>query len=170
MSIDRLVAIVYDELKSIAATQLGRSGNRNLLQTTALVHEAFEKLTEGKPQRINDRRHFFAIASRAMRQIVVDSYRARQAAKRGGGAEFVELLTHEHPVADRPEHFLAMDQALARLAGESPELAEIVDLSGIAGLSNPEIAELLGTDVRTVQRKLARARAWLASFVGSGPP
>jgi len=164
-SLNEVIPIVYRELKALARAQLSRSSVRNQIQTTALVHEAFEKLAVGQSQSFNGRRHFFAIASRAMRQIVVDSYRSEQAAKRGGGAVGVELGTSDLVDLEDPERVLLFDGAMQSLAAESGELAEIVDLSCFGGLSNPEIAELTGTTVRTVQRQLLRAKAWIAHFL-----
>lgn len=164
-SFNEIIPIVYQELKSLAHTQLRRSGMGSRMQTTMLVHEAYEKLLQGQTQYANDRRHFFAIASRAMRQIVVDTYRSESTAKRGGGVVKEALVTNEMVDLDAPESVLHFDQAMQRLAAESSELAELVDLSCFGGLSVADIAELTGSNVRTVQRKLARAQAWIGRFV-----
>jgi RNA polymerase sigma factor (TIGR02999 family) len=164
-SFDEAVALVYQELRGLARNQLRRSGVRREVQTTMLVHEAYEKLAVGQVQQMKDRRHFFAIASRAMRQIVVDMYRASNAAKRGGDAQMLTLTSNPVVDGDRPEQILAVDQALKALAGHDQELAEIVDLTCFGGLDTQQIAELTGTTVRTVQRKLQRAQAWLAHFM-----
>ncbi len=164
-SLNEVIPIVYQELKGLARAQLNRSGVGNQVQTTALVHEAFEKLAGGSTQNFENRRHFFAIASRAMRQIVVDTYRNQNAAKRGGGMQAVELETSHLVDLRNPESVLDFDQAMERLAADSSELAEVIDLSCFGGLSNDEIAELTGTTVRTVQRKLLRARAWVAHIL-----
>jgi RNA polymerase sigma factor (TIGR02999 family) len=165
-SLNEVVPIVYQELKNLARAQLRRSGVRDRMETTALVHEAYEKLVAGKTQTARNRRHFFAIASRAMRQIVVDSYRAEHAAKRGGGAVAESLMTDQLAAMAGPEGVVAFDRAVARLAAESPELAELVDLSCFGGLSTAEIAALTDTTARTVQRNLGRARAWVGHFLG----
>lgn len=164
-SLNAVIPVVYRELKSLAAVQLNRSGVRRHLQTTALVHEAYEKLTEGKSQHFNDRRHFFAIASRAMRQIVVDTYRAENAAKRGGGLKIAELESGKLVDMSSPDRVLQFNQAIEQLAKESEDLAEVVDLSCFAGLSNTEIAEITASNVRTVQRKLTRAKAWITHLI-----
>jgi len=164
-SFNELIPIVYRELKTIARAQLRRSGKAARLETTMLVHEAYEKLVKGQTQRANDRRHFYAIAARAMRHIIVDTFRAESAAKRGGMAVPDTLLTSDLADLDTPESMLRFDQAVQRLVGESEELAELVELSCFGGLSNQEIAELTATNVRTVQRKLARAQAWLTTFL-----
>ena len=168
-SLNEVIPIVYRELKSLARAQLRRSGVRERMQTTVLVHEAYEKLVQGQTQDANDRRHFFAIASRAMRQIVIDAYRAEGAVKRGGGVAPEALSTAQLIDFDRPEDVLRFDQAMQQLAAANRELAELIDLSCFAGLSNSEIANLTGATVRTVQRKLARARAWIGHFLDDRP-
>ncbi len=167
-SFNKLIPIVYRELKTIARAQLRRSGIASHVQTTMLVHEAYEKLLKGQTQHANDRRHFYAIAARAMRQIIVDTYRAENTAKRGGGIGPGTLLTGDMIDLDAPDSLLNFDQALERLAAENEDLAEVVELSCFAGQSNHEIAELTGTNLRTVQRKLARAQAWLTTFLEQG--
>lgn len=164
-SLDRVIEVVYEELRRLARSHLRRSSIHGHVQTTMLVNEAYEKLASGKIQRLADRRHFYAIASRSMRQIVVDRYRAQQAAKRGGDAQFQTLTANLMVGGDDPANVLAVDQALKTLSAHDPELAETVDLACFGGLSNEQIAELQETTVRTVQRKLKRARAWLAHFL-----
>ncbi|MEM6485553.1 MAG: ECF-type sigma factor [Pseudomonadota bacterium] len=164
--LDDAIPIVYDELRSLARIQLSKSGLDGKMQPTMLVHEAYEKLAVGKPQQPSNRRHFFAIASRAMRQVVVDTWRAENTAKRGGGASVLPDATRELIDSERPEDFAQLEQALSKLATESAELAELIDLSCFAGLSNEEIAKLHGTTIRTVQRNLIKARAWLQQFLG----
>lgn len=169
-SLDRLMPMVYGELKAIASAQLRRGGGGTRLETTVLVHEAYEKLAKGAGLRANDRHHFYSIVSRAMRHIIVDTYRAEGAAKRGALAVPKTLLTSDLVSLDGPESMLQFDEAMRRLAGESKDLAEIVDLSCFGGLSNQAIAELTGANVRTVQRKLARAQAWIATFLSESRP
>lgn len=164
-SFNEVIPLVYRELKSIAHAQLRRTGVGARLQTTMLVHEAYEKLVQGKKQQANDRRHFFAIAARAMRQIVVDTYRSEGTAKRGGGIMPEALLTNEMVDLSAPDSVLQFHQVLERLTKENAELAELVDLSCFAGLSTAEIADLTGDNIRTVQRKLARAEAWVAMYL-----
>ncbi len=168
-SFNELMPIVYRELKGIARSQLRRSGQGHRLQTTMLVHEAYEKLVRGQTQDANDRRHFFAIASRTMRQIVIDTHRAEAAAKRGAGVVFEALNTGEMVDLSTPDGLLDFEQAMQRLGAENPELAEVVDLSCFGGLSNEEIAQLTGDNVRTIQRRLVRAQAWIAAFVNDQP-
>lgn len=167
-SFNELIPIVYRELKTIARGQLRRSGIAAQVQTTMLVHEAYEKLLKGQTQHANDRRHFYAIAARAMRQIIVDTYRSENSAKRGGGIGPGTLLTSDMVDLDSPDSLLNFDQALERLAAENEDLAEVVELSCFAGQSNQEIADLTGANLRTVQRKLVRAQAWLTTFLEQG--
>lgn len=160
-SLNAVMPIVYDELRHIARRELGRGG-KGYLQTTVLVHEAYEKLVAGSQPDLQDRRHFFAVAARAMRQIVIDGYRSRVTAKRGGGLNIdFELKTGDLPETDDPEKVLELSEAVDRLTDDNPELAEILELSCFAGLSNSEIAQLHQTTVRTVQRKLLRAKTWV---------
>ena len=164
-SLDEVFALVYAELHGMARQQLRRSSIRESVDTTILLHEAYEKLSVGQVQTPNDRKHFFAIAARAMRQIVVDTYRSSQAEKRGGGElEFTASL-ESIGAGDDPAQLAELSQALEQLAAEDEELASYVDLACFAGLSTEEIAELNGTTVRTVQRKLKRAQAWLGFLV-----
>ncbi len=147
---------VYDELRGLAHRMLRRQGAGETLQTTALVHEAYLKL-DGTASA--DRVHFFALAARAMRFILVDHARARRALKRGGlGVTFGPA----HDVADvRAEEVLALDEALDRLARERPRLARVVELRYFGGLTFEETAEAAGLSVRTVKRDWDLARAWL---------
>lgn len=163
-SLNAVIPIVYDELRSIARRQLSGRGIHHL-QTTVLVHEAYEKLVTASEPAFNDRRHFFAVAARAMRQIVIDGYRSRMAAKRGGQARDFEVKTYDLVDQDQPEKVLQLSEAIDRMSAGNPELAEVLELSCFAGLSNDEIAELHGTTLRTVQRKLVRAKAWVHNLL-----
>ena len=164
-SLNDVVVLLYEELRQMARQHLRRSQIGQHVQTTVLVHEAYEKLLQGKTQQLEDRRHFFAIASRAMRQIVVDMYRADHAAKRGGDAVAVTLTASHLLELNSPEQLTAVDQALETLSQHNQELAEVIDMACFGGLSNEEIAELTDCNVRTVQRKIQRAQAWLTHFM-----
>jgi RNA polymerase sigma factor (TIGR02999 family) len=157
---DRLFAIVYENLRHLAHRQLSGQQGRSL-DTTTLVHETYLKLVERSRCSPNDRRHFFAIAARAMRQIIVDHARSAQAAKRGGGAARVSTggLSIEN-VTDWDE-ILGVDRALARLSEVSDRLGRVVELRFFAGLSTDEVAELLEVSPRTVKRDWQAARAFL---------
>ena len=168
-SLNAAVPLVYEELKRLARAQLRRSSAGQQLQTTLLVHEAYEKLVLGQTQEPVDRSHFFAIAARAMRQIVVDQYRSAQAAKRGGGALPATLETQMLADGVGPQALLSYDRALTRLASDSPELGEVIELTTFGGFTPAEVAELTGTTVRTVQRKIARARAWMSQYLDADP-
>jgi RNA polymerase sigma factor (TIGR02999 family) len=151
---------VYAELRRLAHRQLAGQAADRTLDTTGLVHEAYLRLVGGSPE-VRDRAHFFALAARIMRQVIVDYARERLADKRGGGDRGVPL---EHvDVAERreAEHLLALDAALTRLAAEHPRRAQVVECRYFAGLSEVETAEALGVAERSVQRDWHEARAWL---------
>ena len=162
----RAYALVYSQLRRIAARQLGRDPAQTLTPT-ALVSEAFLKLSEGTRVDINDRRHFFSLAARAIRQTVIDHARERLAQKRGGGLLHAQL--DEAGVADPAldaEQALAIDQALNALDGQDSELAEMISWRVFAGLSTAQIAQLRGVSERTVQRELGVARNYLRLALG----
>lgn len=164
---ERLVPLVYQDLRRVARRQLRRGQPMALLETTSLVHEVWLKLVEGLDVDWQDRRHFLAVCARAMRQVIVDHARRMGAAKRGGGAAAVEL-DEEHLPADDVAHLLTVDHALTRLAQRNPRLAQVVECRFFAGLSEDETAEALGISLRTAQREWLRARAWLREDLG-GP-
>ena len=158
---DRLFALVYGELRGLARGQLRRIPVRDTLSTTALVNETYLKLAGGRVWTARDRSHFFALAARAMRQILVDHARRRLRQKRGGGVAPVSLEEALVPAPDRAEELLALDEALARLEGMDAELAQIVEWRFFGGLSVEEVAVLLAVSDRTVKRHWRAARAFL---------
>jgi RNA polymerase sigma factor (TIGR02999 family) len=158
---DRLFAVVYAELRGLARGQLRRIPARDTLSTTALVNETYLKLAGDRPWTARDRSHFFALAARAMRQILVDHARRRARQKRGGGLAPVSLDEALVPSPDRAEELLALDAALARLEAMDAELAQIVEWRFFGGLSVEEVAELLAISDRTVKRHWRAARAFL---------
>jgi RNA polymerase sigma factor (TIGR02999 family) len=158
---DRLFAVVYGELRGLARGQLRRIPARDTLSTTALVNETYLKLAGDRPWTARDRSHFFALAARAMRQILVDHARRRARQKRGGGVAPVSLDEALVPSPDRAEELLALDAALERLEAMDAELAQIVEWRFFAGLSVEEVAELLAISDRTVKRHWRAARAFL---------
>jgi RNA polymerase sigma factor (TIGR02999 family) len=158
---DRLFAVVYAELRGLARGQLRRIPARDTLSTTALVNETYLKLAGDRPWTARDRSHFFALAARAMRQILVDHARRRARQKRGGGVAAVSLDEALVPSPDRAEELLALDAALERLEAMDAELAQIVEWRFFAGLSVEEVAELLEISDRTVKRHWRAARAFL---------
>ncbi len=157
-ALDRLLPLVYDELRQLAARQLGRERAGHTLGATALVHEAYVKLSGGGTCGAGDRAHFLAIAARAMRQVLVDHARRRARAKRGGGWERTTLGEGDAAVEFRPEEMLALDRALEEL---DPRQREIVEYRFFAGMEEREVAEVLGISERTVRRDWVKARAWL---------
>jgi len=165
---DRLFVLVYDELRRLAGRQL-RRGAGETLTPTALVHETYMKLGSRDGWSARDRVHFFALAARAMRQILVDRARERGRVKRGGGAAPATLGALDGMSAAPPlEEMLAVDRALTRLEAEDPELARLVEWRFFAGLSVEEIASALDVSERTVKRQWRSARAILFRELSPG--
>ncbi len=157
---------LYDELHALAHRQVRRSRPGATLSTTALLHEAYLKLAG--VDRIAERQHFFALAARAMRQVLVDHARERAALKRGGGQVVVTLGDEVPAVAAEASELLALDSALAGLQAVDERLARVVELRFFAGLSVEETAAALGTSTATVKRDWRAARAFLLAHLG--PP
>jgi len=159
-TLDRLVPLVYEELRGIAHRHLAidRGGT---LQTTALVHEVYLKLVDQSQARWNDRAHFMALASRAMRHILLDRAKARLALKRGGDQRPLDLDEETIAVDDQPAAMVQLNDALDELEAIEPRLARVVECRFFAGLADDEIAEALGIAVRTVQRDWTKARVFL---------
>ncbi len=160
-AVDRLVPLVYHELRAIAHRQLGARAGGSTLSTTELVHEAYLKLVDQSQAEWRDRAHFLALASVAMRHVLVDRAKARVAIKRGGGRRQVTFDEGTIHLDDQPEALLQLDEALERLAIVEPRLARVVECRFFGGLTEEEIAEVLGVTVRTVQRDWAKARMLL---------
>ena len=163
---DRLVPLVYEDLRRVARRQLRRGRPGAMLDTTGLVHEVWFKLVDGLDVDWQDRRHFLAVCARAMRQVIVDHARRMGAAKRGSGVAPLELDESLLPADADAERVLVVDHALDRLARRSPRLAQVVECRFFAGLSEGETAEALGVSLRTAQREWLRARAWLREDLG----
>ena len=163
-------AAVYEELRRIAHGQRLRSRPGETLSTTVVVHELFLKLSQGRPVAVRDREHFFALAARAMRQILVDAARARGAAKRGAGAVAVELDERDLAVDGVAVEVVALDRALGRLEAVDERLARLVEARFFAGLTDAELAELLDRNERTVRRDWEKARAFLLRELRGSPP
>ena len=162
-TLDQLMPVLYDELRVAARQQLALSpdGGGATLSATGLVHEAYLKIAKQPNLSWRDRSHFMALASLAMRHVLVDRAKARLRRKREGAARPVTLEEHLIADAQQPEALLQICDALDRLAAEEPRLAHIVDCRFFGGFSEPEIAEALGLTVRTVQRDWVKARALL---------
>ena len=158
----RVAPLVYDDLRTIAEVQLRNERRDHTLQPTALVHEAYLRLSEQRRRQWKERRQFFAVASRVMRQVLVDHARARQASKRGGEATRIEVTSlGEIPAPPEVFDVLPLDEALIRLSTLQPRLARVVELRFFGGLEVEETAALLDCSPRTVKRDWALARAWL---------
>lgn len=164
--VDRLVPVVYDELRRIAHRQLRGERSDHTLDTTGLVHEAYLKLNRLDRMEWRDRSHFLAVAAGAMRRVLVDYALARKTEKRGGGRQRVPLEQVLILADDRAEELLALDEALQRLAGESERAARIVEWRFFAGMSVEETAEVLEISPATVKREWVLARAWLNRELG----
>jgi len=164
-----LVPLVYEELRVLARRQL--AGNRTeTLRTTALVHEAYLKLGRHSRLAVEDRHHFFAIAGKAMRQLIVDHARRRSAEKRGGKVALVSLEDADAPIAARAAEIVALNQALDRLSDVDEWLARVVELRFFAGLSVEETADALDCSPRTIKRDWRKARAFLHRELAEGRP
>jgi len=157
---EKLFACVYSELRKMAARQMRRENSGHTLQATALAHEAYLRLSGGERVADVDQSHFCAIASRLMRQILVDHSRRRNSAKRGGGRTESLLDAFVPSVPDQAD-LVELDMALERLRELDPREASVVELRFFAGLSVPEIAATLGLSIATVERDWAAARTWL---------
>jgi RNA polymerase sigma factor (TIGR02999 family) len=158
---DRLIELVYDELRSLAGRFMAQEGIGHTLQPTALVNEAFLKLIKQDEVDWQGRSHFLAIGAQAMRRILVDYARTKKRQKRGGGLQRVELTDELVFSTGRSEDVLALDTALEELAKLNPRQAQIVELRFFAGMSIDEIAAALGLSKRTVERNWTMVRAWL---------
>lgn len=165
---DTLYPLVYDELRKLAHVHRSRQAPSDTLSTTAIVHEAYLRLADGAGARWKDRSHFFALASRAMRFVLVDHARARSAEKRGGGVREVSLDETLLPSEDRSADLLDIDEALTRLEQHDARLGQLVQLRFFGGLSYEEVAEVVQLSVPTVKRDWVRARAWLHRFITEG--
>lgn len=159
-ALGRLFSLVYCELRRIAQMQLRRGAPKSL-STTAVVHEAYLKLLGSSRKDLKDRNHFYAVAARAMRQILVDHARARAAQRRGGLAAHVELDEEQHGFRTSVDELIDLDAALQRLHELDARLERVVELRFFAGLSVEETAELLEVAPRTIKRDWRRARAFL---------
>lgn len=168
-AVDALFPLVYAELRRIAGRQVGRSIGQATVGATALVHEAYIKLVDHTRAQVQDRHHFFAVAAKAMRQILVDYVRRRGARKRGGN-RIERLDTDGVSVDAQVFELLAIDRALARLESIDARLGELVELRVFAGLSVPEAADAMGLSERTVKRDWQKARAFLVHELAPSTP
>jgi RNA polymerase sigma factor (TIGR02999 family) len=162
LAADRLLPLVYEELRKLAAAQLAHERPGQTLQPTALVHEAYLRLVGGaEPRPWDSRGHFFAAAAVAIRRILIENARRKQSLKRGGKFVRRELDDLPPELPEPREDLLALDEALRKLAAAHPQAAELVQLLYFAGLTPPEAARTLGVSPRTAGRLWTYARAWL---------
>ncbi|MEZ6234729.1 MAG: sigma-70 family RNA polymerase sigma factor [Phycisphaerales bacterium] len=167
---NKLLEALYDELRSLAKARMARQPKGQTIQPTALVHEAYMRLVDGGDPGWDSRAHFFGAAARAMRNILVDRARRKNAVKHGGDrkrVEFDEALIQDEP---EPEQMLGLDKALQDLEAQYPRQGEVVMLKYFAGLGVEQIAEVLETSERTVKRDWRFARAWLQARLSGGLP
>ncbi len=157
---DQLLPLVYEELRQLAARRMAHEVPGQTLQPTALVHEAWLRLTADAERKWNDRTHFFAAAAEAMRHILVDNARRKRAARHGGGQQRVELADADAAIVN-DDQLLAVNDALEKFAALEPQKAELVKLRYFVGLTIGQTAELLGISETTAKRHWAFARAWL---------
>ena len=170
-AMDRLMPLVYAQLRQVAHHQLSAERAGHTLATTALVHEAYLRLVDQTRVHWQDRGHFFAVASQAMRRVLVDYARRHRALRRGGldgrpPAPPVSLDAVELPAAERAEALLALDEALDRLRQVDPRMARVVECRFFGGLSEADTAAALGVSKRTVARDWVLARGWLLQELG----
>lgn len=162
-AVEKLFPLLYDELRRLAGRYLGHERPDHTLQATALVHEAYLALVGDADTHLQNRAHFFALAARVMRRLLVDHARARKMAKRGGGAPKLSLDEALQVGADAPEDLLGLDDALTRLAELDPRKARIVEMRFFGGASVEEVASVLELSTATVVNETRAARAWLYS-------
>jgi RNA polymerase sigma-70 factor, ECF subfamily len=159
--IPRLIPVVYDELRHLAASHMRYERPDHTLRTTALVHEAYIRLVEQRQVNWKSRAHFFGIAAQLMRRILVDHARNHLRKKRGGEQQKLSLDEAATVSLGRSAEVVAVDEALGRLAKLDPRQNQIVELRFFGGLSTEETAEVLGVSARTVEREWSLAKAWL---------
>jgi RNA polymerase sigma factor (TIGR02999 family) len=159
-ALNRLIPVVYDELRRLARAHMARQSAGHTLQTTALVHEAYIRLLKCRQVRWQDRAHFFAVVARLMRRILVDVARSYRYQKRGGGSPTVSLET-DLDGGQKHSGLLELDEALQHLADFDSRKASVVELKFFGGLTVPEIAEVLQVSQQTVLRDWSLAKSWL---------
>ena len=167
-ALDRLLPMVYSELHGIAARQMRHERADHTLNATALVHEVYLKLMDQNQVSWQNRAHFYAIAARAMRQVLISYARKHNAEKRGGGAPNTLLDGKEIALGERADELIALDEALTRLAGFDERLAQVVEYRFFGGLTIEETASVLDISTMTVKRDWNKAKAWLYRELHAG--
>jgi RNA polymerase sigma factor (TIGR02999 family) len=164
-ALNRLMPLIYAQLRSLASRQLRRVGASPTLSTKVLVHEAYERLAGRNSRRgglnLSDERHLLRLCARVMHQVLIDHARESVAAKRGGVQVQVQVQYGTALASENPEITARLSEALTQLTRLDPELAELAELAWLAGLENAEVARVTGMHLRQVQRDLKRARAWV---------
>lgn len=163
---ERLFVHLYHDLKNLARNRLTSYRPDATLNTTGLLHESYIRLIDVGQVEPQDRAHFFALAARSMRFVLLDRARARQRAKRGGKEKNLPLDSVDLAADERAANLIALDEALETLRAENERLATVVDYRFFAGLTYKEIGELMETSTRTAERDWRRARMWLYKFMG----
>jgi RNA polymerase sigma factor (TIGR02999 family) len=162
-----LLGLVYEELRRVAAKKIASESPGQTLQPTALVHEAWLRLTSDAKRRWNDRTHFFAAAAEAMRRILVDNARRKRARRHGGAHQRVAMPDIASPLAQSEDQILAVSEALEKLASRDKQKVELVKLRYFVGMTTEEAAGVLGISVPTADRHWAYTRAWLAREISA---
>ena len=165
---DQLFEAVYQQFRIIARQRMQGAGANLTINTTGLVHESYLRMVDSKALNYSSSRHFFATASRVMRNIVVDYARARHSQKRGSGARPVSLDNQQISIEDQAEQLFEIDRQLSRLEASDERLARLIELRFFGGMTEPESAETLGVSVSTVQRDWIRAKAWFQMHCSGG--
>ncbi len=166
--LDALMTAIYDDLRRLASAHMKGERGDHTLQPTALVHEAYVKLIDQRNTDWKDRLHFFAVAARVIRRILIDRAREHRAAKRGGAAAKIDLSAHDLATPAPDVDLIALDEALAELAEIDPQQARIVELRFFGGCTIDEVADVLQLGKRTVDRGWQAARAWLLVRIEGG--
>ena len=164
---NELLTLVYQELRRLAAAKMASEAPGHTLQATALVHEAWLRLTGDDQRKWNDRTHFFAAAAEAMRRILVDNARRKRAQRHGGAHQRTDMPEIASPVAESEDQILAVSEALEKFAAQDKQKAELVKLRYFVGMTIEEAAEALGISAPTAKRHWAYARAWLAQEIST---
>jgi len=165
---DKLLPLVYEELRRLAAQKMSRESPGQTLQATALVHEAYIRLVGSEAQNWSGRTNFFSAAAEAMRRILIDNARRKQRLKRGGAQQKISFEDVEPAVAEPAEDIVALDDALEKLALEDPAKANLVKLRYFAGMTVQQAAEILGISQATAERYWSYARVWLLYEIKKG--
>ncbi len=167
-ALDRLIPLVYPELRRLARRYMRRENSPHTLQTSALINEAYLRIVDQQDVEWQDRAHFFAVAAQVMRRILIDHARSHHYAKRGAGTRHVPLDETAVISQERAAEFVALDEALTRLATVDPRKSQMVELRFFGGLTVEEIAEVMKLSPITIKREWRSAKAWLHSEITQG--